>query len=169
MINYTIRLAKPADVADLVRLCVDHAAYEKAEYDPAGKCEQLAATLFRPPPPMHCLVVEVASGIVRYATFGLQYSTWRAAEYLYLDCLFIDADFRGLGIGKQMMTLIHDWAVKLGGHEVQWKTPEFNSDAIRFYDRIPQTTRQSQVTLRLACLERLESSNSSFSKKTGKS
>ena len=126
---------------DLVRLCADHAAYEKAEYDPDGKRELLTETLFGQNPPVHCLVVEIAPRLVGYATFGPQYATWLADKYLYLDCLFIDAEFRGFGIGQQMMKSIQTQAAQLGCREVQWQTPEFNSDAIRFYDRLPQASR----------------------------
>ncbi len=141
MIDYRIRFPRCTDVRELVRLCADHAAHERAEYDRAGKCDLLAETLFGPAPPMRCLVVELDSRLVGYATFGVQYSTWRAANYLYLDCLYLDNEVRGHGIGQRMMALIQAEATGLGCCEVQWQTPDFNGDAIRFYDRIPQTGR----------------------------
>ena len=97
----TIRPLRCDEIASLVHLCSEHATYEKADYAPVGKSESLRRAIAAEPPRLWCLVAEIDSRIVGYATCTRDFSTWRAAEYLYLDCLYIIPKFRGLGIGGQ--------------------------------------------------------------------
>jgi len=53
-----------------------------------------------------------------------------------LDCLYISEPFRNAGLGTQMLQKIADDARSLGCDVIEWQTPSWNSDAIRFYDRV---------------------------------
>lgn len=130
-----IRWACPEDVASIVALCAAHAAYEQAHYDPAGKTEALTSCMFDQEH-VKCLVVEVGEDIVGYASFMTQFSTWDASPYLYLDCLYLKSTVRNLGIGKRLMQKIMDYARAQGHGVIQWQTPDFNTRAIRFYERL---------------------------------
>jgi hypothetical protein len=55
---------------------------------PDGKAERLADALFLSKR-LHGLVVEQGSELIGYATYTFDYSTWDAAEFMYLDCLFL--------------------------------------------------------------------------------
>ncbi|HAS46997.1 MAG TPA: N-acetyltransferase [Microscillaceae bacterium] len=139
-----IRFASPLDMDALIQLCAEHAAYEKADYDPYGKKENLGMRLFSPPPPLYCLVVEQNEEIIGYATYMKQFSTWDAGYYLYLDCLFLNKKSRGQGLGEQLMLRIKEEAQKLGLSEIQWQTPDFNEGAIRFYQRLGATNKNKE-------------------------
>jgi len=76
-----IRNALHHDIHELVTLCIEHAAYERSEFDPAGKEEALHRMLFAPDARLHCLVVEEDDGLSGYATFSVECSTWDA-DYL---------------------------------------------------------------------------------------
>ena len=131
-----IRFIKPTDLDELIALCKEHAEYEKSDFQAAGKKESLSKHLFAQAPTLYCLVVELDSKIIAYATFMKQFSTWDGEFYLYMDCLFLNEDSRGLGLGEQVMSRIKSEAVKLGCDLIQWQTPDFNDGAIRFYNRI---------------------------------
>ncbi|OJJ14448.1 GNAT family N-acetyltransferase [marine bacterium AO1-C] len=139
-----IRFASPLDMDALIQLCAEHAAYEKADYDPYGKKEALSMRLFSPPPPLYCLVVEQHEEIIGYATYMKQFSTWDAGYYLYLDCLYLNEKSRGQGLGEQLMQRIKEEAQKLGLSEIQWQTPDFNEGAIRFYHRLGATSKNKE-------------------------
>ena len=139
-----IRFVSPLDMNALIQLCVEHAAYEKADYDPYGKKEALSMRLFSPPPPLYCLVVEQNEVIIGYATYMKQFSTWDARYYLYLDCLYLNEKARGQGLGEQLMYRIKEEAQKLGLSEIQWQTPDFNEGAIRFYQRLGATNKNKE-------------------------
>lgn len=124
------------DLDDLVRLCADHAAYERADYDAEGKREELARLVFGPAPRIHCLVAANGPRLVGYATWTYDASTWDAREFAYLDCLYLDAEYRGHGLGRDLLRGVAAAAQQAGCAQVQWHTPEFNHGAIRFYERI---------------------------------
>lgn len=134
--DYTLRPAEPRDMYTLIRLCAAHAEYERADYDPTEKQENLAKHLFQENPPLYCIVAEAESQVVGYATYMRQYSTWDAAYYLYMDCIYLFEEYRNYGIGAEMMKYIQKEAKRLECTHIQWQTPDFNTDAIRFYKRI---------------------------------
>lgn len=140
--NYNIRKVLPADVADVVALCVAHAEYEKANYEPKGKAERLEKMLFCQTPHLHCLIVESNNEIIGYATFSNECSTWNAANYTHMDCLFLYEEYRGLGIGEALVNKIIQHSKMENAHHLEWQTPIFNERAIRFYNRIGATSKE---------------------------
>jgi L-amino acid N-acyltransferase YncA len=134
--EYLIRDCKETDLTALVKLCRKHAAYEKASYNPQGKQELLKEALFSNSPDLFCLIVESNNEVVGYASYTYDFSTWDAAKFLYLDCLYLECDFRGYGIGEVIINKLKDIAAIKGCVNVQWQTPDFNERAIKFYNRI---------------------------------
>jgi GNAT superfamily N-acetyltransferase len=140
--NYTIRKAIPADIAEIINLCGEHAEYEKAEYSSEGKAEKLSAFLFAENPRVHCLIAENENGIVGYATYMLEFSTWDADFYVHMDCLYLRDFARGFGIGEALIEEIARYANANECNQIQWQTPVFNERAIKFYYRIGATSKQ---------------------------
>ncbi len=139
-----IRVVQPDDLNALVELCAAHAAYERAPYDPANKAPRLAADLFATRPKLYGLVVEQEGSLVGYATYMRQYATWDAADYIYLDCLYLKPEARGMGLGRQLMQRIQQEGRKLGCTLIQWQTPDFNTRAIQFYTRLGATSKAKE-------------------------
>jgi GNAT superfamily N-acetyltransferase len=131
-----IRAVKPGDIEDVVRLCAEHAVYEKAQFSPEGKADRLRSALFAGVPRLWCFVAEAGGSIVGYATCTRDFSTWKAADYLYMDCLFIDPEYRNAGLGTEMMRVIARRAGALGCATLEWQTPAWNASALRFYERL---------------------------------
>ncbi|MEM8486492.1 MAG: GNAT family N-acetyltransferase [Bacteroidota bacterium] len=140
----TIRFVEQTDLSALVALCADHAAYEKAPYDPAGKAALLAEGLFCDPPKLFCLVAEQKGKLVGFLSYMQQYATWDAGTYVYMDCLYIDQRARNLGLGKQLVSQLVTEARKMGCTLIQWQTPAFNTGAIRFYERLGATSKSKE-------------------------
>ncbi|MEL6124171.1 MAG: GNAT family N-acetyltransferase, partial [Bacteroidota bacterium] len=59
-----IRPAVFSDLPQIIRLCADHAAYERSDYQTYGKAEQLKGLLFGDAPAINCLVVEEQFGLI---------------------------------------------------------------------------------------------------------
>jgi GNAT superfamily N-acetyltransferase len=131
-----IRPVSRHDLAALIELCAEHAAYEGASYDPQGKVESLTRALFAPHPRLYAWVVEQRGRLVGYATATQEFSTWDAACFLHMDCLYLREETRGLGPGRQFVMEIASLAYRLGCVNVQWQTPVWNERAIRFYQRL---------------------------------
>ena len=97
-----IRRVEERDIDQLIELCVLHAEYEKAEFDPKGKKEKLFNHLFKVDSGLQCIVVEDQGRLLGFATFVRQFSTWDADFYLYLDCLFLREELRGQSVGTKV-------------------------------------------------------------------
>ncbi|MBC9711294.1 GNAT family N-acetyltransferase [Streptomyces sp. TRM66268-LWL] len=133
-----VRRAAVGDLPAIVRLVGEHAEYEKAPAPPEGLAGRLERLLFGSDAPrLRCFVAESGSGeVVGYATCAPEVSTWDGAEYLHMDCLFLRDGQRGLGLGPRLVQAVVDEARALGCDHVQWQTPVWNVDAVRFYERI---------------------------------
>ena len=139
-----IRFIQENEIDDLLVLCKKHADYEKASYDPKGKKECLIKALFAEKPGLYCLVAVLNEKIVGYATFMKQFSTWEARHYIYMDCLFLTEETRGQGVGKDIMERIKNEALSLGCQLIQWQTPDFNVDGMRFYNRLGAISKSKE-------------------------
>jgi GNAT superfamily N-acetyltransferase len=140
--EYLIRSCCVDDVPALVLLCEKHAVYENAYYDSIDKLTLLSRALFADKPKLFCLVVESERNIVGYASYTFDFSTWNAAPFLHVDCLYLEPEYRGHGIGEVIIAKMKDIAVQHGCAELQWQTPVFNHKAIKFYKRMLATGKE---------------------------
>ena len=133
--NYEIRPVEFGDLDQLVNLCAEHATYEGCDYSKRGKKEVLQKLLLSKHSTLKCLVVASGNALIGYATFVKQISTWDATNYVYMDCLYLKDDYRGFGLGKELLVSIKTYAYNNGCCEIQWQTPIDNNRAIKFYKR----------------------------------
>lgn len=131
-----IRAAVAEYLDAIVTLCGEHAAFEGATFDAERARASLGKFLFAESPRVWCLVVEVEGVLIGYATWSLEFSTWRAAEYVDMDCLYLRDGYRNAGIGTELIRKVRAAAARLGCEYVEWQTPSWNAAAIRFYDRL---------------------------------
>jgi GNAT superfamily N-acetyltransferase len=131
-----VRPVRPSEIGDVLALCAEHAAYEGAAFSVEEHHARLVRAIFDESPRLWCFVAEADGMIVGYATCTKDFSTWRAADYLHLDCLYLTAGSRNAGIGTEMMAVILQHAGALGCPRLEWQTPAWNVNAIRFYQRL---------------------------------
>jgi len=134
--EYSIRNCEIADVPKLVVLCQKHAEFERADYSPEGKEKGLRKALFGEQPKLYCLVVATKETIVGYVSYNFTYSIWSAADFLYMDCLFLEESARNFGIGEVLINKLKEIGKNNNCVNMQWRTPQFNERAIKFYQRI---------------------------------
>lgn len=136
-----IRQIEAADLEQLVGLCAEHAAFESAEYEPDGKIEKLRVAFDRTYPMLCGWVAECTGGLVGYATATIDFSTWSAEAFMHLDCLYVREPHRGHGVGRRLMQAALAEARRRNIREMQWQTPDWNTDADRFYRRLGAVAR----------------------------
>ena len=84
----------------------------------------------------HCLVAETANKkIIGYASYFFCYYTW-IGKSLYLDDLFVRSEYRGKGIGTDLIHKVIEKAKETGCHKVRWQVSKWNKPAIDFYTNI---------------------------------
>jgi GNAT superfamily N-acetyltransferase len=63
-------------------------------------------------------------------------SCWTAADYCYLQDLFVTPEARGTGAGRALIEAVYARAKDLGLVRVHWLTHETNTTAMQLYDRV---------------------------------
>jgi GNAT superfamily N-acetyltransferase len=137
-----VRRATGEDVPRVVELITAHAQFENSPITFTGLGSRLADTLIEPQTRAVCFVAEMKASpasVIGYTTCAAEFATWSGSEYLHMDTLYVDDAYRNHGIGRHLMNAIITLATHLGLSEVQWQTPDWNTDAIRFYERLGAT------------------------------
>ncbi len=139
--EYKIRSCEERDLEALISLCEAHAHYEKSHYDPSGKHENLRKAIFDDKK-LNVWIIEIEGKPEGFTSFTFDFSTWDAAPFLYMDCLYLSENCRSKGIGGEIMRKIRAVARENNCLNIQWQTPEFNARAIKFYVGLGSTGKQ---------------------------
>jgi len=74
-----------------------------------------------------------AVGIVHWIAHR---SCWTSGDYCYLQDLFVEAEQRGRGVGRQLIETVYALAKTRHCSRVYWLTHETNTSAMALYDKI---------------------------------
>ncbi|MEK9213286.1 GNAT family N-acetyltransferase [Sphingomonas sp. 2378] len=128
-----IRPATGADAEAMLPLIRSHAEYEHGR---ASVSEPALRSALDGSPAVLAAWVAIQDGeMVGYASATVDFSTWTGQPFLHLDCLFVRDCCRGLGVGARLLAAVRAHAAERQLAEIQWQTPDWNEDAIRFYRR----------------------------------
>ena len=146
-----VRPVTPGDLPGLMVLMTEHAAFEGGEV--TAKAAQLSRAVFSPQPRLSVWVAGDDAELLGYTAASREYSAWRGQEYLHMDCLFVSAAARNRGVGARLADAVIGFATTQGLDEVQWQTPAWNLDAVRFYERLGAVGDQ-KIRFSLDCARR---------------
>jgi GNAT superfamily N-acetyltransferase len=130
----SIRLANESDVNAIFDLIKELAVFEKAEFELINTPEQLLKDGFNDNPSYYCLVAEKNQIVVGMSFLYVRYSTWKG-KVLYLEDLVVKDNDRNKGIGTLLMNSTIEFAKLNGFNRIQWQVLDWNTDAIRFYQK----------------------------------
>jgi GNAT superfamily N-acetyltransferase len=129
----TIRSATPADIPQILVFIRALAAYER-EPDAVTATEAgLLRDGFGPNPFYSCLMAEQEGRPAGFALYFFNYSTWMGRPGIYLEDIFVEPEFRGLGIGRALLKQVAAIAVEKNCRRLQWEVLDWNTPAIEFY------------------------------------
>ncbi|MGP8173762.1 MAG: N-acetyltransferase family protein [Terracidiphilus sp.] len=129
----TIRIATPADVPQILSFIRALAAYERAPGAVTATEADLMRDGFGPNPFYSCLMAEHDGQPAGFALYFFNYSTWMGRPGLYLEDIYVQPEFRGLGIGKTLLQRVAAIAVEKNCPRLQWEVLDWNTPAIEFY------------------------------------
>ncbi|HEY5437933.1 MAG TPA: GNAT family N-acetyltransferase [Acidimicrobiales bacterium] len=128
-----LRAAEPRDIASIGALIRELALYERAVDEAVATDAQLHDAIFGEDSHVHCHVVEVNGEVVGMALWFLNFSTWLGTPGIYLEDLFVRAEHRGNGYGRQLMRALAGICVERGYSRFQWSVLDWNTPSIDFY------------------------------------
>ncbi|MEO8066324.1 MAG: GNAT family N-acetyltransferase [Flavobacteriales bacterium] len=135
--DVTIRKAKARDVPQMLALVRELALFERAPNEVTVTLEQMLDAGFGSDPVWVGWVAEevVASGkLMGMAVCYERYSTWKGRR-LYLEDIIVTERARGHRIGEKLFRQCAAYAVEQNYSGMLWQVLDWNTDAIRFYDR----------------------------------
>jgi GNAT superfamily N-acetyltransferase len=129
----TIRTATPADVPQILSFIRALAAYEREPDAVTATEADLMRDGFGLNPFYSCLIAEHDGQPAGFAFYFFNYSTWMGRPGLYLEDIYVQPEFRGLGIGKALLQQVAAIAVEKNCPRLQWEVLDWNTPAIEFY------------------------------------
>jgi len=123
-----IRKAKESDFEQIVDLFNEFAQFEKTPEKMNNSVERMKAEKEF----FNCFVAVSQGKIIGYVTWFFAYFTW-TGKAIYMDDLYVQPEFRGKGIGKELLNKVLDRAKESGCHKMHWQVSSWNQVAIDFY------------------------------------
>ena len=147
--NIDIRDGQPEDLDALVALLQELFSIE-ADFSVDEVRQQKGLSMMLDDCGKHrCVKVGVAEGhVVGMCTAQILISTAEGGRVALVEDMVVDAQYRGMGIGRQLMYAIEEWAYNHDISRLQLLADRTNFSALDFYDRM------GWHPTRLICLRR---------------
>lgn len=137
-----IRVAREADFEGILGMIKELAAFEQAAHKVSNSVDQMLAEKEH----FRCFVAEDEDGnLVGMALYFFAYYTW-AGKSLYLDDLYVKPEWRGKGLGLELLKRVFAVAEAEGCKRVRWQVLEWNANAIAFYKKAGAKLDQEWIT-----------------------
>ena len=145
-----VRPARESDVAQIHRLIIELATYERAADQVRSTPDQLREALFGTQPAAYALVAEDDRKVVGFALYFRNFSTWEGVHGIYLEDLYVAPEHRGSGIGKALLVALAEIAVQQGYARLEWAVLNWNQPSIEFYRALGAVSMDEWTVYRLA-------------------
>jgi len=131
--EFRIEPATERDIPVILSLIKGLAEYEKLSHEVVATEAGLRESLFGARPGAEAVIAYAGTEPVGFAVFFHNYSTFLGRPGLYLEDLFVLPQWRGRGLGRQLLTYVAHVAVTRGCGRLEWAALNWNESAIRFY------------------------------------
>ena len=131
-----IRPAAVNDVAILKKLIGELAEFERLSHEVIVTEDDLRRDGFGAQPKFRAMIAEWDGEPAGYAFIYTTYSTFKGSAGIFLEDLFVRAQFRGKGIGKILLAEVARIARDEKCYGVRWEVLDWNQPAIDFYQSL---------------------------------
>jgi len=155
--GFVIRFAEKEDTGLILHFIKGLAEYEKLSHEVTATEDLLQETLFGTRQVAEVVIGEYRGDAVAFALFFHNYSTFLGRPGIYLEDLFVKPEMRGLGFGKALLAYLAKLATERKCGRVEWSVLDWNSPAIRFYQKLGAVAKDEWSVHRLTgeALDRL--------------
>ena len=144
---------EPATVGD-VGLVLDFikglAEYEEMADEVAATEDDLRESLFGPGAVAEAVIGYSGDEPVGFALFFHHYSTFAGRPSLYLEDIFVLPQWRGHGLGRELMSYLAKTALARECRRLEWSVLDWNKQAIGFYKGLGASAVDGWTTYRLS-------------------
>ena len=131
-----IRRATIEDCTAMLALVKELADFERAPEEVTISFDHFVESGFGSNPVYWAWVAEQDQRVVGFALCYTRFSTWKG-QRCYLEDIIVTEDYRGKGIGKKLMDAVIQDAIERKLSAVVWQVLDWNTEAIRFYEKYP--------------------------------
>ena len=131
-----IRSPVPADVPAIIALMREFAVFEDLLDFFEITDDRLSQVLFGEGTFVNALIAEADGRVCAYSIFYPNFASFRGQLGMYLEDIYITADYRGRGIGDAMLREIARIAAKRGFERIDFQVLDWNTAAIDFYEKL---------------------------------
>ncbi len=145
-------IVKPAHIDDapiVLDFIKKLAEYEKLSHEVTATVYDLENSLFSNESTAESVIGYYKDRPVAFAIYFHNYSTFLGKKGLYLEDLFVLTEFRGLGIGKQMLKYLAKIALERDCGRFEWSVLDWNESAIKFYESLGAELKKEWITTRI--------------------
>lgn len=126
------------------------AEYEKLSHEVTASVETLKESFFGPRANTEAYLGYIGDKPVAYAIYFYNFSSFLGKRGMYLEDLFVLPEYRGKGIGKQMLVFLAQQAHSEGCERFEWVVLDWNKPAIDFYRSLGAVAMDEWTVFRLA-------------------
>lgn len=146
MVNIVFNEATTLDIPDLIKLLSVLFSIEKDFIPDFTKQQKGLALLIQNNANTTIQVARDASGkVIAMVSAQLVISTAEGAASAWIEDMVVDANYRGQGIGKQLLKYVRAWAKAKGATRAQLLVDITNTDAIAYYKQLNWEATQLQA------------------------
>ena len=127
-----LRRATREDIPSIFELVKELALFEKAPEEVTATLADYEVNGFGENPLFGAYLAFYQGKLAGFALWYFRFSTWKGKRF-YLEDLYVKDEFRGLGIGKQLIEICFEEAKITKCTGLMWQVLDWNTPAIEFY------------------------------------
>jgi GNAT superfamily N-acetyltransferase len=147
--NFKIRFAKEEDTSLILGFIKELAEYEKMLNDVTATEEFIRESIFERKM-AESVIAEHDGQPVGFALFFHNFSTFQGLPGIFLEDLYIQPLFRGMGYGKSLLAFIANLAVERRCGRLDWNCLDWNEPSKGFYKSLGAECLDAWSTYRLS-------------------
>jgi GNAT superfamily N-acetyltransferase len=148
MKNIKIKNAEIEDCDIILQFIKNLAEYENLSHEVTATKESLEISLFKNRD-AEALIAYYKDLPVGFAIYFHNFSTFLGKKGLYLEDLFVLPEYRGKGIGKQMLKHLSKLALERDCGRFEWAVLDWNDPALKFYEKLGADFKKEWIITRL--------------------
>ena len=150
MAETQIREASERDVPLILSFIRELAEYEKLSREVVATEEGLRESLFAGRRYAEVLIAEHDGAPAGFALFFHNFSTFLGKPGIYLEDVYVRPEFRGTGIGRQLLVKLAHLALERGCGRLEWSVLDWNEPSIGFYRQLGAVAMEDWTVYRVS-------------------